>query len=166
MRRPELHPELLIRRRAILTAIRSRSSYCSELGRRNLRSQSLAWHNVAGLCLMHFPRFRKTLASPLNVASCPYFASADKIALSSPNPRENAKKRWTPSKAAIPGLWTFMSETWPNNSQRSQPFCRAIPFAETASFGQATDMNVHRTKFNDGHECPSYVIYIGFNSCN
>ena len=79
LRRPELLPELFFRRRAILTAIRSRSSCCIRLRWRNLMSQSLAWHKVAGFCLMHFPRFRKTSGSRLNEQSCPHFASSDEI---------------------------------------------------------------------------------------
>ena len=118
LRRPELLPELFFRRRAILTAIRSRSSCCIRLRWRNLMSQSLAWHKVAGFCLMHFPRFRKTRAIPLNVASSPYFASTDKIPLPGPIPSENVRKRLTGPNAAIHLPWIFMSEIPPNNSKR------------------------------------------------
>ena len=60
LRRPELLPELLVRRRAILAAIRARSSCCIQRWQGKLRSQSLAWHSVAGFCLRLFPCFRKT----------------------------------------------------------------------------------------------------------
>ena len=103
LRRPELHPELLLRRRAIVAAIRSRSSCWILLKQGNLRSQSLAQHNVTGFCLMLFPRFRKTLAILLNAASRPYFASEHKIPLASPIPGKTEGKRLTTSNAAIPG---------------------------------------------------------------
>jgi hypothetical protein len=122
LRHPELLPELLVRRRAILTAICARSSCCINLRQRNLRSQSVVWHNVAGFCPMLFPRFRKTPAIPTNVSCCPSFTSADKIPLRSPIPGKNLRKRLTSSKPAICVTGTFMSETSPNNSQRSQLF--------------------------------------------
>lgn len=72
-----LLPELLVRRRAILTANGLRSSCCCCWKPRKRTPQSHAWHNVAGLCLMHFPRFRKTQTSRCDVQLHPQFTSWD-----------------------------------------------------------------------------------------
>jgi hypothetical protein len=79
-----LLPELLVRRRAILTANGLRSSCCCCWKPRKRTPQSHAWHNVAGLCLMHFPRFRKTQTSRCDVQLHPQFAGSYQTAVRSP----------------------------------------------------------------------------------
>ncbi len=97
-----LLPELLVRRRAILSAKGLRSSSCYCWNPRKRATQSHAWHNVAGLCLVHFPRFRKTQTSRCDMQSHPQFTSWNNRGTASRILAPHEKLRLTPSKTRIP----------------------------------------------------------------